>query len=404
VDQKQVISHGGSMKKNIVVVLVFICVLILLKRDVWSYIEGKDVKCNEIGQKSTKLKNGIVELKLNKTLVIDSLSIDNKNQPLFSSATKSVEKNLILLLSRKPKLELFSFDGKGSLMSRFLSMGEGPGELPELDSFQIVDDTIVVTGFKKMITYNINGKLIEENKLEGIVSYFKYFIDKDRYICNISERDESGEYIRHLVIKNKNTAEIVASLCKNEKRRDIGVTMVLNNQLYHDWITPDYKFVYLPGRNCIVCGVSDSDQLHLKDLQGKTIKTAKINFTKRAVTPEDRNQLIDSCSKLREFPDLYNGLIKKIPNEFLTIMDIKLMPQDHFAVFLGTGFKKYAIRIFDKDLNYLFDIKFPDNIASRIQDLRGIKFYKKGFIVIEDIDEENQYVEYKIENLKQVFE
>lgn len=392
------------MKKCFVVVLVFTCVLFLLKRDVWSYIEGRDVKGNEIGQKSAELKNGIVELKLKKTLVIDSLSIDKKNPPLFSSAKKSEEKNLILLLSRKPKLEIFGFDSKGSLMSRFLSRGEGPGELPGLDNFQIVDDIIVVTGFKKMITYNMNGKLIEENKLEGIVSYFKYFIDKDRYICNISERDEAGELIRHLVIKNKKSEEIVASFCKDEKRRDIGVTMVLNNQLYHDWITPDYKFVYLPGRNCIVCGVSDSDQLHLKDLQGKTIKTAKINFTKRTVTPEERNQLIDSCSKLRDYPDLYNGFIKKISNEFLIIMDIKLMPQDHFAVFLGTGFKKYAIKIFDKDLNYLFDIKFPDNVASRIQDLRDIKFYKKGFFVIEDTDEENQYVEYKIENLKQIFE
>ena len=370
----------------------------------WSYIEGRDVKGNEIGQKSAELKNGIVELKLKKTLVIDSLLIDEKNPPLFSSAKKSEEKNLMLLLSRKPKLELFSFDGKGSLMSRFLSKGEGPGELPELDSFQIVDDIIVVTGFKKMITYNMNGKLIDENKLEGIVSYFKYFIDKERYICNISERDESGELIRHLVIKNIKSAEIVASFCKDEKRRDIGVTMVLNNQLYHDWITPDYKFVFLPGRNCIVCGVSDSDQLYLKDLQGKTIKTAKINFTKRTVTPEESNQLIDSCSKLREYPDLYNGFIKKIPNEFLIIMDIKLMPQDHFAVFLGTGFKKYAIKIFDKDLDYLFDIKFPDNVASRIQDLRDINFYEKGFFVIEDTDEENQYVEYKIENLKQIFE
>jgi len=392
------------MKKCFVVVLVFICVLFLLKRDVWSYIEGRDVKGNEIGQKSAELKNGIVELKLKKTLVIDSLLIDEKNPPLFSSAKKSEEKNLMLLLSRKPKLELFSFDGKGSLMSRFLSKGEGPGELPELDSFQIVDDIIVVTGFKKMITYNMNGKLIDENKLEGIVSYFKYFIDKERYICNISERDESGELIRHLVIKNIKSAEIVASFCKDEKRRDIGVTMVLNNQLYHDWITPDYKFVFLPGRNCIVCGVSDSDQLYLKDLQGKTIKTAKINFTKRTVTPEESNQLIDSCSKLREYPDLYNGFIKKIPNEFLIIMDIKLMPQDHFAVFLGTGFKKYAIKIFDKDLDYLFDIKFPDNVASRIQDLRDINFYEKGFFVIEDTDEENQYVEYKIENLKQIFE
>jgi hypothetical protein len=97
-------------------------------------------------------------------------------------------------------------------------------------------------------------------------------------------------------------------------------------------------------------------------------------------------------------------LIKKIPKEFLIILDIKLLPKDHFAVFLGTGFKKYAIKIFDKDLDYLYDIKFPENIASRIQDLRGVKFYKKGFFVIEDTDEENQYVEYQIKNLKQLFE
>lgn len=392
------------MKKCLLVMLVFICVLFFLKGDVWSYIEGRNFKGNEIDQNSTEPEHGIVELKLKKTLVIDSLSINKKNPPLFSSARKSSEKNLILLLSRKPKLEIFNFDNKGSLINRFLSKGEGPGELPELESFQILDNSIIVTGFNKMITYNINGKLIEENKLKGIDSYFNYFIDENRYICNISERDKSGELVRHLVMKNKKMAEILTSFCKDEKRRDIGETVVLNNRLYHEWITPDYKFVFLPGRNCIVCGVSDSDQLYLKDLQGKTIRTAKINFTKRTVTPEERNQIIDSCKGLREDPDLYNGFIKKIPNEFLIIMDIKLMPKDHFAVFLGMGFKKYAIKIFDKDLNYLYDIKFPENITFRIQDLRGIKFYKKGFFVIEDTDEKNQYVEYQIENLKQIFE
>ena len=85
-------------------------------------------------------------------------------------------------------------------------------------------------------------------------------------------------------------------------------------------------------------------------------------------------------------------------------MYIKLLPKDHFAVLLGVGYEKYTVKIFDKDLNYLYDIKFPENIVSRIGDLQKISFYEKGFFVIEDTEDENRYVEYHIKNLEQIFE
>jgi hypothetical protein len=67
------------MKKCFVIMLVFICALFYLKEDVWSYIEDGDFKGNEIDRNSTEPEHDIVELKLIKTLAIDSLSIDKKN-------------------------------------------------------------------------------------------------------------------------------------------------------------------------------------------------------------------------------------------------------------------------------------------------------------------------------------
>lgn len=388
------------MKKYFVVLLIFISDLIFLKG---GNIEGRNFKGDEIYQTSAKLKHGFVELKLKKGLVINSSSVDEKDPPLFSAARKSPEKNLILLLSKKPNLKIYRFNNKGSLINSFLSKGEGPGELRSVYNLQILDNIIIAKDYKKIITYNINGKLKKENKSK-IASFFSYFVDENRFIVNKIEWDKLGKPIRHLALISTNQEKIITSFCRDEKRRDIGVTMVLNSRMYHDWMTPDYKFAFLPNRNCLVCGLSDSNLLYLKDLKGKTIKTVKINFKKRTVTQEARNRFIESFKSVKKIPSLYKGLIKKIPNEFLTIMYIKLLPKDHFAVLLGIGYEKYTVKIFDKDLNYLYDIKFPENIVSRIGDLGKISFYEKGFFVIEDTEDENQYVEYQIKNLKQIFE
>jgi len=348
-------------------------------------------------------KSRAIKLKLEKGLVINSSSIDEKDPSLFSIARKSSEKNLILLLSKKPDLKIYRFDSKGSLINSFLSKGDGPGELRSVYNLQISDNIIIAKGYKKMITFNIDGKLKEENKSK-IASFFSYFVDENRFIVNKIEWDRFGKPIRHLALISTNQEKIIASFCRDEKRRDIGVTMVLNSRMYHGLMTPDYKFVFLPGRNCLVCGLSDSNLLYLKDLKGKTIKTVKINFKKRIVTQEARNRFIESFKSVKKIPALYKGLIKKIPKEFLTIMYIKLLPKDYFAVLLGVGYEKYIVKIFDKNLNYLYDIKFPENIVSRIGDLGKISFYEKGFFVIEDTEDESRYVEYHIKNLKQIFE
>jgi hypothetical protein len=346
-------------------------------------------------------KNSIVELKLKKSLVIKPSSIDQENPPLLSIARKSSAKNLILLGSRKPDLKIYRFDNKGSLKNSFLSRGEGPGELLSIYNLQILDKVIIAKDYKKIVKYHINGTFNDEIKPK-MASFFTYFINENQYIINKTESDESGDPIRHLALVSINQGNIITSFSRDAKRKDIGETGVLNQKLYHDWITPDYKFVFLPSRNCLVYGLSDNTFLTLKDLKGKTIKTIEINFKKRTIPEEDRNQIIESFKRIKSNTDLYKGLIKRIAKEFLTIVFIKLLPKDYFAVFLAIGYQKYMVKIFDKNLNYFCDIMFPESILSRFE-LHKIHFYEKGFYVIEDTDDENQYVEYQIENLKQIF-
>jgi len=112
------------MKKYFVVLLIFICILIFLEG---RNIEGRNFKGDEIYQTSAKTKHSIVELKLKKGLVINSSSIDEKDPFLFSIAIKSSEKNLILLLSKKPNLKIYRFNSKGSLINHFLSKGDAKG-------------------------------------------------------------------------------------------------------------------------------------------------------------------------------------------------------------------------------------------------------------------------------------
>lgn len=360
------------------------------------------LKGNDEVLKDFKPENKTIELKLKKMLEIDSATMDEKKPPFFSSARKSSDQKKIFILSRQPDLKIYCFNDEGVFINSFLTKGEGPGELLTLDSYQVLGDSVIASSNTKSIQFNIDGSIKEESRLTKY-SIFCYFIDQNRYICNLTEREGSGDPVRNLVLLDKNHEEIITSFFRDEKRRDIGATMVLNNQLYHPMVTPDYKYAFLPGAKCLVCAVSDGNLLYLKDLQGKTVKTVGIDFKRRSMTRNFRNQLLETFKSLERFPDLYQGFLKKIPEKLLTVMYIKSLPKDCFAIFLGTGFEKYEVQVFDGDLNRICNLNFPESIRSRISDLSRINFFEKGFFVIENDGEENRYVEYQIENLKQIF-
>lgn len=360
------------------------------------------LKSKETDQGSVKAGYTAIELKLRKTLEIDSSKLDKMKPPFFSSARKSSKNNRIFIQTWRPDLKIYCFDNGGVFINSFLTKGEGPGELLTLDSYQVLADSIIVSSNNKSIVFNIDGNMKEESVLKKY-SYFCFFVDNNRYICNLTDRDASGNPVRNLVLLDKNREEILTSFCKDEKRKDIGVTMVLNSQLYHPLITPDYKFVYLPGSKRLVCAVSDGNIMYLKDLKGKIIKQVKIAFDPKSLKKEDRDKLLETFKDLERFPALLDGFKKKIPEKILTIMYLKLLPNDNFAVFLGTGFQKYEIQVFDRELNYICNLNFPESIHPRIHDLGRINFFEKGFFVIENNGEENRYVEYRIENFQQIF-
>jgi len=357
---------------------------------------------NDQAKEGKKKTEAQTVLKIIRLQLIQPVMVDRVYPPLFTFARIPAEAGTILLGTAKPKSEIIKIDRTGKLLTRFAQKGEGPGELKAIESIQVVGQYYVATDSTKAVFFNPSGKFIKEKKIR-LNSNLKYFVDEDRYLCNIFDFEGSGPPIRHLVLIDINTDKAVAGFLKDARRSDIGMTIIGSSRQYHGDITPDYKYAFLPISKNIVCGLSDDKRLYLMNLEGKVIKSRSIDFEEKRIEPDDRDRIVKSCASLKPYPFLYEGIIKKIPKNWFVIVDIKPLPRDFFAVFLGIGYKIYEIRVFDKELNEFGKIVFPDQLLSNIGDLRRILFFERGFFAIEESDSENQYAEYQILNLKDIF-
>ncbi len=349
----------------------------------------------------SKPKHGVIQLKLEKHLSIDSASVNAENPPFFQNAEKSA---FVYILSEKPELKIHRFDNNGKLLNSFLSQGEGPGEVVSAQGFQLLGHNPLVMSREKLILFNADGTIKEERKFNQNV-YGSLFLENNTFIRKILEWDDARMPIRKIALFNQMNGLQISILCENQDRRDLGVTMINRNIVAHAWITPDYQFVYLPGNERLVYGLSDQKTLYLADIAGKTLKTITLDIRDIPVEEKDQAALLEGLKTFkRRAPDLYSELIKKIPKNFFPILALKKLPGDYFALFTPVGYNKYAhLKVFDQNLNYLYDLEFPESLFSQIDDLNKITFFEKGFHYIDNTGDTNRYIEYHIKNLKKIF-
>jgi hypothetical protein len=353
----------------------------------------------------SKPKPEVIELKVEERLIIDSMSVDKNDPPMFSRAKRSSD---IFILVEKPQLKMYRFKSDGTLLNRFLSKGEGPGEVKYVHNFQPLNHTLLVTAYEKLIFFNLDGTVKQERKFNQ-EAFHSIFLDNGTYLNKIITWDDSKQPTRTVALFNQKDDKPIATLCQHPDRRDLGITVIkgpnFENWIYHLWITPDYRYTYLPATKHIVTALSDGKILHLKDLDGKILKTVKLDIPDLPFDQKEKTLLAEDMAIFKNrAPEVYNGLIKRIPKNFFPIMALKPLPKNHFALFTPSGYKKFdTIKVFDQNLNLLHHLKLPKTITDKLKDPNKLNFFPKGLYLIDNTDDENRYIEYHIKNLNPIF-
>jgi len=91
---------------------------------------------------------------------------------------------------------------------------------------------------------------------------------------------------------------------------------------------------------------------------------------------------------------------EQLPDTLNVIWGMAVLPNGHLAIKRITGLESVEIDVFDKESHLLYTI-LP---AAKIPDLRDVTIYENTIGVISELEEKNIYVEYRVKNMKGIFD
>jgi hypothetical protein len=376
------------MKKILILSIVFLVLTSACNNG--KKVEGKVVMCPEEPLKGT------ITIKIEKVLTIDSLTVDEEKQPIFNLLMK--DKNGSIYISNNyPEIAVYKFAKDGSYLKKFLSKGEGPGELRFLHFLQYVDDSIMVGSANKIAEYDLDGNYISEKRLKIQYSAIT-MIDKQHFIANYYKIENNVEK-RVCSIINKNDESKTVNLLETG-RKNIGKIKVGEGEMAFDLllagITPDYISRYNSRNGLIYQCRSDKPDIYIKNRNGDLLKIVKVNFKNWVLTKDDKNVIMKDFINLPD--DLKKMFKKNLPETMLVIKSLHVLPKGYFAVYFYKNWEEHEIRVFDKDGRYQYKVEFPEELSGR-----SPIFTKNGIALIEQGENRDLYVEYKITNLPEIF-
>ncbi|MCK4765632.1 MAG: 6-bladed beta-propeller [Candidatus Aminicenantes bacterium] len=376
------------MKKTLISLIVLLSLIIACNNEKKN--DEKVVVCPD------KPLKGNVKLKIEKVLTIDSLTIDEEKPPIFNTFIK--DKNGSIYISNvHPGLAVYKFAKDGSFLKRFISKGEGPGELRSLQFLQYRGDSIMVGSTNKIIGYDLDGNYVSEKRLKRLYQSI-HMIDKQYFIANY-QKTKNDVVFRVCSIINKNDEDETVTLLETDKK-NVGQSTVGEGEnkftIALVGITADYISKYSESSSSIYQCLSDESDIYIKNRNGDLVKMVKTNFKNWVLTKDDKNDIMAGCV---HFPDgMKKAVRKSLPEKMLAIESLQVLPDGHFAVFFYKKYVDYEIRIFDKDGQFKYLVEFPEELSGRTH-----TFTKNGLGCIERAEDRDLYVEYKITNLPEIF-
>jgi hypothetical protein len=253
--------------------------------------------------------------------------------------------------------QLHKFDSKGNFVCKFLKFGQGPGEVERRTRFTFLNNKVIVQAGvpPKIITYDLEGKFLDEIKTE-IPRAYTHFICPDGRLMGFQEEiDENVIHKKGYFDMPLNLYEVHLKTNGQKNIYSFPIKYYVKPGMWWEQVVPIFSF-------------KDSDSLFIvytEEYQIKEISLAE-NSIKRIIEREyDRVKYVPSERYLKTIarnPDAGPPM-----REF--VQDIRYMTVIDENLWVLTSTKdaegRFLIDIYDMLGNYIdnFYLDFPDTLA-----------------------------------------
>ena len=320
-------------------------------------------------------------------LDIESVKKDNKGNYYFASYSK---------------IRIFKYSSDGKFLRQFLKKGQGPGELPYFNYFQVIGSNIFVSGFRKLIKFNDEGELIKEYVFkkaywpievvnnEKFISTFNDIKKKSKNNKIISVEKSLGFFdIKENLIKKYVSTEHFGMLTVKLGKNVVSMGM--------PGLCAALEWSYNRKDGIIYYAITDKYKIYALDLKGKNLFTFGKEYKKKLLSHEDKKKIANNFRSISD--DLKKEFIKQIPDEQVQIIGLKALSSGNLIVYVSLFEKNSEMDLFDNKGNYIYRLKLPDNLKNS-----NLNFFDDGnFGVIEERENFSVFTEYKVINPKGLF-
>jgi len=254
--------------------------------------------------------------------------------------------------------QLYKFDSKGNFVCKFLKFGQGPGDTQGRTRFTFLNDSLIVQAGvpPKILTYDLEGKYIDEVKTEIPYVYTNFF-NLGRKLMGFLERiDES------VVFKEGyfNMPIYLYEVNIESNKQKLITTFPIKHYIKHgSWWQQAFPVFTFNGIDSFFI-------VHTEDYQIKEVNLSK-NIVERIITRKyDRVKYVPSeeiLKRLKKHPNAARPPLQTFVQDirYITLIDENLWVLTSASDDEG----RPLIDVFDKSGNYInkFYLDFPDTLA-----------------------------------------
>jgi hypothetical protein len=343
-------------------------------------------------------------LEVAEVLRIDPDELNLENPPIFQKAMKDNAGNLYLADIQNVRICKFNPDGK--LVSQFLSKGQGPGEFPRFGDLQIVNGHAWIVGNwpMKIAMFSLDGRFINEWMFPSFRNFYlrTLVIDEDRFLT-VSYRDiaEGQGRIRVSGLMNSKE-EFLTQYCEDAKA---GIFQIRTGQQgpaiasTNPLVAADVHHA-LDRRSGTVFVCNNREyEIQAKNPDGTARLVIHKTHKKVDLDETAKDSLLDEIAPRLPL-EARQRAKEQIPDTLNAIWGMSVLPNGLLAVKSITGLDSVEIDLFDGKGRLLWTI-VP---SADIPDLRNVTIHEQTIGVISEREDKNVYIEYKVKNIRGMFE
>ncbi len=351
--------------------------------------EKKGTKENNLLEQTKPLK-GEIRLELEKVLSFDP-SKTNREAVDLGWFGKDVKGNYYFSSS---EISVFKYSPEGRYLKKFLHKGQGPGELSYISYFRILPEGIYISNGRKLIKCDFEGKIVFEKNFKerhGIE-----MVNDNEFVGTFNDvKKEGGKTIFKKALGLLDINERV--LAKYFESKKSGITIVRTGKGVIAFgikgVFPSIEWAYDRKNGIVYFGVSDKYRIYSVDLKGNKICSFGKKEAPRIRTYREKKEIADMFKQMGE--GIKKALIKKIPDEKLAFINMKVSPSGYLLVYDGDG----NVDVFDKKGNYIYKLLPPEGMK-----MEAFAIFGRGYLgYIEETDNGDIFTEYRVKKPLNIF-